>query len=142
MCSLASSEQVQIISLGAGFDTLFFRLLHRHSELSMHFVEVDSSVIISKKKNIVATAKNFEVLFKNEGEIVESISSVSFQCHMKRLHCSYTLLEADLGDLAQIENAFSQLGLSPARPTLIVMECVLVSHFCIEAVFKKCILIS
>ena len=126
---LASSSQVQIISLGAGFDTLFFRLLHGHPGLNVDFVEVDSSEVVDKKKNILAAANNFKALFKDDGENVESTYPIAFQWRMKGPNCSYTLLEADLGDLTQLKKAFSQLELSPARPTLILMECVFVRRF-------------
>lgn len=122
----ACSVPKQIISLGAGFDTLFFRLLQEPQISDLHYVEVDCMSIIEKKQSILTDEKHFQHFF-GFNDMQHHASSKMFQCSIPSRNVRYTLLAADIGDSEQLESAFStKLHLSQTQPTIILMECVLV----------------
>jgi len=104
----------QIISLGAGFDTAFFRLV-REGACPDVYVEVDLPQVTRNKTLIV----------KKTDELLRSLEDVSFgvcEIHSKRYH----LVSADLRSVEAIQQAIKRTPLSSDQPTLIIAECVLI----------------
>ncbi|KAG8557509.1 hypothetical protein GDO81_016646, partial [Engystomops pustulosus] len=99
--------QCQIISLGAGLDTTFWRLKDENI-LPKKYFEVDFPSIVSRK---LYNIKSKPPLSK---PIMESHSGESL------------LIGADLRNLKDMEEKLKKFGLDPQLPTLLVAECVLV----------------
>jgi len=56
-----ANKQVQIVSLGAGFDTLYFwtkdQIMGRSLSKNLLFVEIDFKEVMQRKINLATTAK-------------------------------------------------------------------------------------
>ncbi|XP_050442714.1 leucine carboxyl methyltransferase 1 [Adelges cooleyi] len=113
-----TGSNCQIINLGAGFDTLYWRL--KDSEVKVNnYVEVDFSSVTSKKC----------FLIKRSNSLLQSISSQEGEVQMvgSDLHGSdYHIIGTDLRNLAELENKLSQSGINFEIPTMFLAECVLV----------------
>uniref|UniRef100_A0AC34RC35 Leucine carboxyl methyltransferase 1 n=2 Tax=Panagrolaimus sp. JU765 TaxID=591449 RepID=A0AC34RC35_9BILA len=108
-----------IISLGAGFDTLFWRL----KEMKLHgfsYVEIDFSSV---------TAKKIRQIRKPHGEPMLPLffSKNIEECHHSDLHGGdYHLLGADIRQIQELEQKLDTTHLDITLPTLILAECVFV----------------
>lgn len=96
----SSVGTIQILSLGAGFDTLYWRKL-QHLK-SVRYFEVDQLEIVQQKHKIIDAA---------------SLPWPSAQCH---------LISCDLGNPTLLQQTLVQNGFDPQLPTFILSECVLV----------------
>ncbi|XP_075756024.1 leucine carboxyl methyltransferase 1 isoform X2 [Pelodiscus sinensis] len=96
----------QIINLGAGMDTMFWRLKDENL-LPKKYFEVDFPMIVARK---IYTIKSKPPLSK---PIMESHSGESF-------------LIADLRDTAELEKKLKTFNMDTQLPTLLIAECVLV----------------
>ena len=93
----------QIISLGAGFDTSFFRL-RCQGLVDFLYVEIDFPEVMHRK----------QALFDRDPECSSVVASSQ----------SYHLVPADLRDLPRLEAALRDVpGIDFARPTLFLSEC-------------------
>ncbi|CAM6084519.1 unnamed protein product [Calypogeia fissa] len=107
----------QVLSLGAGFDTLFFQLKDEgrapHLFVEMDFLEVTSrkAAIIASHGELVANLGPEVEIHKEKGEILSD---------------RYKLLPADLRDLNGLDRVFKRAGLDPSLPTVVIAECVLI----------------
>ena len=128
----ATSPRVNIVSLGAGFDTLFFRLLEQRKFAGMvSFTEVDCDAIVSAKTKLLNDPVRQAGLFpKDIGNLIVVTSSdddeVAWQCQVSS--GSYSLIACDLGDIQRLEATLNAAGVERSLPTLILGECVLVRH--------------
>lgn len=112
---LAPSESLpdrrNVVVLGAGFDTLFFRL--RSSPdfgkgLSyVHFYEVDFDEVMSRKKQVIESRDDMKHLLSISGG-------------------QHSLLSCDLRQTETLQRLLQREGLSRDDPTLFVSECVLI----------------
>lgn len=126
-----SVSRVQILSLGAGFDTLFFRLLQQ-SRVDLSLIEVDCTEIVTAKTAIITDASVRASLLTQETQDAAEKSSnadVAVQWEIPALQASYSLIACDLGDRPRLESALDSIGLDKTLPTLIIAECVVVSSF-------------
>eukprot|EP00050_Salpingoeca_kvevrii_P008590 m.303806 g.303806 ORF g.303806 m.303806 type:complete len:303 (+) comp16234_c0_seq1:22-930(+) len=96
----------QIVSLGAGYDTLFFRLMRDRVPLAGYF-EVDFPEVMQQKRLIVQHSRSFQPIMKEFGAL-------------------YHPVPADLRNTAALEAALVEAGLDKSRPTLFMSECVLI----------------
>lgn len=125
----AASPRTQILSLGAGFDTLFFRLLRRANTAGLAFVEIDCQPIVDAKREIVTRdAATFAELFTADAQRQEHTGNphIALQCRVEPLRASYSLVACDLGDVARLEMLVRAAGLDRSLPTLVIAECVVV----------------
>lgn len=107
----------QILSLGAGFDTLYFQL--QDEERAPHlFVELDFKEVTSKKAAIIDA---YEPLRSKLG----STCTISKDQGLI-LSDHYKLLPADLRDLKSLNMILDQAKMDSSLPTLILAECVLI----------------
>ncbi|TDH65710.1 hypothetical protein CCR75_005366 [Bremia lactucae] len=122
-----TSTHINIVSLGAGFDTLFFRLLHQRSFAGhIAFAEVDCDAIVCVKTKLLNDDNVRVGLFPNNLKnlvIATPVhSNVSWQCHVPS--ASYSLIACDLGDTQLFDTTFTATGADRSVPTLILAECV------------------
>ncbi|KAK9815129.1 hypothetical protein WJX73_008299 [Symbiochloris irregularis] len=111
--------QLQIISLGAGYDTTWFRLMEQGSAPA-HCFEVDFPEVTQRKAAIIGAQPELK-------RVLESSGSISGHSGKGHLHTArYSLLPGDLRDVQQVQAALLEAGLQPGQPTLVLAECVLV----------------
>ncbi|KAL4160534.1 hypothetical protein PRNP1_001102 [Phytophthora ramorum] len=123
-----TSSQVNIVSLGAGFDTLFFRLLEqRQFAGKIVFTEVDCDAIVDAKKRLLADQDAHADLFpKDVGNltvVATDDANVAWQCRVPT--ATYSLIACDLGDTERLNASLAAAGVDKSLPTLILAECVL-----------------
>jgi len=114
----ACDTAVQIINLGAGFDTLFWRLAQEKRPVT-NFTEIDFSGVTARKSMMIKRSK----------ELMEPVAGEEPEVRLSKtdLHSTkYHLIAADLTDLNVLETKLSESELSYTCPTLILAECVLV----------------
>uniref|UniRef100_A0A914LWB8 Leucine carboxyl methyltransferase 1 n=1 Tax=Meloidogyne incognita TaxID=6306 RepID=A0A914LWB8_MELIC len=113
-----SGPSAQIISLGAGFDTLYWRLKESGHNFNK-FVEFDFSSVTSKKIRLIQRSKNVNLTGYFSRPAVESQHS--------DLHCGdYHLIGADLRQIREFEQKLTTAELDNSQPTLIIAECLFV----------------
>eukprot|EP00752_Nemacystus_decipiens_P017718 g15886.t1 len=99
-----AARKPQVISLGAGKDSLFFRLRSRGIAPAGGYVEVDFPAMSTWKTRVVAGNAALSAMAND----------------------SYKLVAADLRDSVGLENALVAAGVDFAAPTILLAECVLV----------------
>jgi len=129
-----AGSQSQIVSLGAGYDTLYWQLDEINSKIAdpalkipfpQRYVEVDFPAVTAKKIHHILKPQGQQRLLK---ALADSVDQLSITEHME-LHSpkGYHLLACDLRQPVELmEKLISKAGLSPDLPTLFVCECVLV----------------
>lgn len=103
----------QIVSLGCGFDTLYFRLASQHGPLldclqSFRYFEVDFPQVVAKK----SAAMN-------------RVAPDLFQPHLED-GARYSLFACDLRNTQELTTLLLQHGFHLDEPTLFLSECVLI----------------
>ncbi|KAG8348646.1 Leucine carboxyl methyltransferase Cupin like domain [Trypanosoma vivax] len=115
-----SFQIVQVISLGAGYDTLAMRLKGQAAYTNVHFYELDFPAVMASKAEIVRAAPNGSF----SADIVPEP-----QHELVKLHgTGYTVVGADLRDSSRnfvscLSEASPQF--SPELPTVLYAECVM-----------------
>ncbi|CAI5733882.1 unnamed protein product [Hyaloperonospora brassicae] len=121
-------SQVNIVSLGAGFDTLFFRLLAtRQFAGNVAFTEVDCDAIADAKAERLNNSDVRAGLFPTDVAHLSVAASlaektVTWQCHVPS--ASYAIIACDLGDIDKLGAMLDAAGVDRSLPTLILAECV------------------
>ncbi|KFR09785.1 Leucine carboxyl methyltransferase 2, partial [Opisthocomus hoazin] len=107
----------QILSLGAGFDSLYFRL--KDIGLLHHTVvyEVDFPNVACQKATLIKRMKELSVLVGDTGG--EGLGVITFSGE------DYKLLGVDLSELSELQRALKEAGLDNEIPTLFIAEVVL-----------------
>ncbi|XP_068281023.1 tRNA wybutosine-synthesizing protein 4 isoform X2 [Nyctibius grandis] len=112
-----SHPRTQILSLGAGFDSLYFRLkdvgLLRHTVV----YEVDFPNVARQKAALIKRVKELSALVGDVGG--EELGVITFSGE------DYKLLGVDLSELPELERALEEAGLDNEVPTLFIAEVVL-----------------
>ncbi|XP_033928599.1 tRNA wybutosine-synthesizing protein 4, partial [Melopsittacus undulatus] len=112
-----SHPRTQILSLGAGFDSLYFRL--KDMGLLHHTVvyEVDFPDVACQKAALIKRIEELSALVgSSEGE---GLGAVTFSGK------DYKLLGVDLSELSQLERVLEEAGLDTEITTLFIAEVVL-----------------
>uniref|UniRef100_A0A8B9M035 tRNA wybutosine-synthesizing protein 4 n=1 Tax=Accipiter nisus TaxID=211598 RepID=A0A8B9M035_9AVES len=106
-----SHPRTQILSLGAGFDSLYFRL--KDIGLLHHTVvyEVDFPSVACQKATLIKRKKELSAL-------------LGIPCSLCPEE-DYKLLGVDLSELSELERALEEAGLDNGIPTLFIAEVVL-----------------
>ncbi|KAF0716857.1 Aste57867_2622 [Aphanomyces stellatus] len=120
----ASASPVQIVSLGAGLDTLFFRLTQQEHapQFNLRMFEVDCDAITAQKVALLQT--HAPTCFGATTPVVVS-NPTTFAATLPALESSYTALACDLGNVTVLQDTLAAHGLDPQVPTLVLAECVL-----------------
>eukprot|EP00064_Thunnus_orientalis_P003279 superscaffoldBa00000260_g3288 len=114
---LQITENCPILSLGAGFDSLYFRL-HADGALDRAVVfEVDFPDVTRRKAALITS----NITLK--GMLDPQLPSLTGPLYMSSSH--YRLLGVDVREESQVEEALGTAGLEWAAPTLILSEVVL-----------------
>ena len=131
----AKGLPAQIISLGAGFDTLFWQL-HAAGTAPRLFVELDQSSVVTQKGTLIASTPALLVplnpvdrlaLFGGGRDGPEAISAAGAAATAGPAAGGlYRLLAADLNEVSHVAAALEAAGWRAGEPTLVVAECVLV----------------
>ncbi|CAK7347734.1 unnamed protein product [Dovyalis caffra] len=112
-----SDSKKQILSLGAGFDTMFFQL-QDEGKTPFLYVELDFKEVTSKKAAIIETSSQLR-------EKLGSTASISPE-KGEVLSDHYKLLPVDLRDIQKLDDVIASAGMDPSLPTFIIAECVLI----------------
>jgi len=128
---------VNIVSLGAGFDTLFFRLMAAQEKHSVRFVEVDCSPIVSAKAALLRerTAEFFPDADAVANEDATS-DGIAYTCNVGD-SAAYALFACDLGDTETLARRLDALRVDTSLPTLVIAECVVVRL--LSAILRQCL---
>lgn len=111
-------ETTQIINLGSGFDTLYWKLKDENIRVA-NFIEIDFPSVTARKCYIIKRNKHLlEKIYEQDGEVKLSATDI----HAGTYHC----IGADLRNITELENKFQQAEINFSSPTLFIAECVLV----------------
>ncbi|KAF2984959.1 hypothetical protein EK904_000383 [Melospiza melodia maxima] len=112
-----SLPRTQILSLGAGFDSLYFRL--KDMGLLQHTVvyEVDFPDVACQKAALIKGVKELSALVGDAGG--EGLGAITISGD------DYKLLGVDLSELPELERTLEEAGLNKEIPTLFIAEVVL-----------------
>jgi tRNA wybutosine-synthesizing protein 4 len=113
------SSKPQIVSLGAGKDTTFFRLQSEGRAPAGGYYELDFAAVMEQKLAAMSKAQSMQALMKTAAPCLT-------KQRVSLADGTYHLLSADLRDVKGTVAALSAAGANPAAPTLIIAECVLV----------------
>ncbi|KAK6962977.1 leucine carboxyl methyltransferase 1 [Biomphalaria glabrata] len=108
----------QVVNLGAGFDTLFWKL-HQAGLVPKSFVEIDFEQVTTRKCHFI----------KSKQQLLQALSGEDSDIMMNKaeLHsANYHLVSANLRNIGALESKLSASGIDRALPTLFLSECVLV----------------
>ncbi|XP_046622918.1 leucine carboxyl methyltransferase 1 [Neodiprion virginianus] len=113
-----SGEKSQIINLGSGFDTLYWKLRDAGNS-PQNFIELDFPSVTSRKCYHIKRHKQLiDRLNTEDGEISFSATD---------LHAAnYHLMGIDLRNISELANKLAQAEVDFSLPTLFLAECVLV----------------
>ena len=124
----------QIVSLGAGFDTTWFRLRAEGREPS-RYIEVDHAPVVAKKVAIVNEADDMRALCVGGAglapleRLAEPESTARDEPRRRRRVArrrgGYRVVAADLRDVPSLDAAVRAAGFDPTLPTLVFSECCL-----------------
>eukprot|EP01126_Amoeba_proteus_P038802 TRINITY_DN4060_c0_g1_i1.p1 TRINITY_DN4060_c0_g1~~TRINITY_DN4060_c0_g1_i1.p1 ORF type:complete len:301 (+),score=43.47 TRINITY_DN4060_c0_g1_i1:113-1015(+) len=104
----------QIVNLGAGFDTIYFRL--KQSGVAINYYELDFPHVVKKKISIILKTPQLRSLVPTFEAKEDGTASGD----------GYHLIGGDLKNLPNIETLLVQHQIVPTRPTLFLSECVLI----------------
>lgn len=113
-----TKNNCQIVSLGAGFDTLFWRLSDL-GRVPKRYVEVDFEQVTTRKCHFI----------KSKKELLSPLSDedTDIMINKNELHSSkYHLVSANIANVGQLESKLTASGVDRSLPTLFLSECVLV----------------
>ncbi|XP_022909478.1 leucine carboxyl methyltransferase 1 [Onthophagus taurus] len=113
-----AGDKAQIINLGAGFDTLYWRLKDQEVRLSS-FVEIDFPSVTSRKCYFIKRNKQ---LLQRIHEKDQEVKLSPTDLHAGPYHC----IGVDLRNIGELENKLHQAEINFSHPTLFISECVLV----------------
>ena len=114
----ACDTAVQVINLGAGFDTLFWRLVSEGRPVK-NFIEIDFAGVTARKCALIKRSRELMGLVAGEEADIKLSRT---DLHSTRYH----LVAADFTDLASLESKLSESDVSFTCPTLVLAECALV----------------
>lgn len=100
-------NEAQVVNLGAGFDTRYLNYKKDPNIRFKAFYEIDFPHIISSKKYILSSIKDFSKAIND-----------------------YFLIPGDLNDWQSIVEKLFECGFNPKLPTIFISECVLIYLEC------------
>ncbi|XP_044742699.1 leucine carboxyl methyltransferase 1 [Chrysoperla carnea] len=113
-----AGDQAQIINLGCGFDTLYWRLKDADINVA-NYVELDFPNVTGRKCYAI----------KRHKQLLERIHDPDSEIRLSStdLHAgNYHLIGVDLRNLKEFESKIIQAEINYTLPTLFIAECVLV----------------
>ncbi|XP_017776640.1 PREDICTED: leucine carboxyl methyltransferase 1 [Nicrophorus vespilloides] len=123
-------DKAQIINLGSGYDTLYWRLMDENISIA-NFIEIDFPSVTARKCYLIKRNKHLlEKVYTQDGEVKLSATDM----HAGSYHC----LGVDLRNTAELEEKLQQAECDYNAPTLFIAECVLVyiENNCVDRLMK------
>ncbi|KAL4085663.1 hypothetical protein PRIC1_014999 [Phytophthora ramorum] len=120
----AGQQRKQVVILGAGLDTMFFRLKSSGMLANCEYVEMDFPDVTMQKVSTIKRRKPLNALLGLEDakDFMAAVSSGYTELNVPGYH----LLPCDLRDLAATTTQLEAAGVDRNLPTLFVSECVLI----------------
>lgn len=138
----------QVVSIGAGFDTTFFRL-RKEGRAPARYLEVDYREVMHKKAGVINAVEELRVLCEGgvgvapltngkeraDGATAALDDEDAFTSPSEAAAAAatvigdaggYRLVSADLRDIPNLDAALASAGYDPGLPTLFLSECCLV----------------
>eukprot|EP00057_Strongylocentrotus_purpuratus_P033739 XP_792604.3 PREDICTED: tRNA wybutosine-synthesizing protein 4 [Strongylocentrotus purpuratus] len=112
----------QIISLGAGFDSTYFRLQASGSLENTAFYEVDFPQLVKRKAALIRNKTELSDLLLNPVYHDDSHQDSFGVCISSE---KYHLVGVDLKQLDALQSVFKDIGVDLVVPTLLLSECVI-----------------
>jgi O-methyltransferase involved in polyketide biosynthesis len=124
-----SNTKVNIVSLGAGYDTTYWWLRENLGEeattsAKLDYIEVDFDEVVRKK--ILTINKNpclKNLLQTDSKEMGSDEISVTDE---QVLAPAYKLFSSDIRDEAIMRAKLTSMGVDPSLPTLVLTECLMI----------------
>ncbi|XP_067649525.1 tRNA wybutosine-synthesizing protein 4-like [Haliotis asinina] len=126
------SKPKQIVSLGSGFDSAYFRLKSAGQLQNAVYIEIDFPEVVKRKNAIIKNTRELSDLLGEE-QIQETTSP-----HIEINRHDYKMLGVDLTQLNTLEAALRLCQVDFDAPTLLLSEVVLtyMTRRCASAVVK------
>lgn len=127
------SDVAQVVLLGAGKDTTFFRLIHgelvspspRNCQL-LRWVEVDYPDVLQEKVSVIEENKQLcGVSIDRQGDVITLRPVVSSSWTGTCTTCQYLAFDLRNHEQGNLIYQLTRLGLDRSSPTLFISECVL-----------------
>ncbi|XP_068161711.1 leucine carboxyl methyltransferase 1 [Antennarius striatus] len=110
----------QVINVGAGLDTTFWRLKDENL-MPQKFFEVDFPTVVARKIHNIKTKPPLSKA------LIETHSTDSLTLDAQSLDSDhYCIIGADLRDISNLDEKLKKFQLNPELPTVLLSECVLV----------------
>jgi len=113
-----NGSRKQIISLGCGFDSTYFRLKANDKLEKTIFYEIDYPHLVKRKRLLIENSENLS-------NLIERIEGEPLSPHLEMQCSDYHLLGIDLTQLNTLEAALKMSGVNFEYPTLLFSECVM-----------------
>lgn len=111
-------ENCQIVNLGSGFDTLYWRLKDSGHNI-VNFVELDYPNVTARKCYFIKRNKSLlDKIHTEDGEV--RLSSTDLHA------ANYHIVGVDLRNIAEVESKLVEAEIKYDLPTLFIAECVLI----------------
>ena len=115
--AINNNKHIQVFSLGAGFDTSYFRLKSKMGDTftkNCRYIEIDFPDVVRRKIALIA---QHDVLAKIIGD---------YRVDDGILHSEgFSIIPCDLTDLKQLQEYFKKISINYDSPSLFFSECVL-----------------
>ena len=113
---------MNIVSLGAGYDTTYFWLKKNQPDIDdkINYIEIDFTQVVKRKSTIIKDKPQFHDIIIPNSSGNETLGPHDLDTP------GYKLLESDVRDGQIILNKLSALDVNPDLPTLILTECLLI----------------
>ncbi|GFO34240.1 tRNA wybutosine-synthesizing protein 4 [Plakobranchus ocellatus] len=108
----------QIISLGAGFDSTYFRLKEADLLSDTFFCEIDFPDLVRRKRLLIENSPELS-------NLIQKWDAPPLSPHIELSCTDYQLLGVDLTQLNTVEAALKMCGVNFDCPTLLLSECVM-----------------
>ncbi|CAL4062342.1 unnamed protein product, partial [Meganyctiphanes norvegica] len=116
---LVTKGNCQIVNIGAGFDTLYWRLVDEDIMVKS-FVELDFPAVTSRKCMYIQRTKPLLQAVSREEDYDVKLNKTNLHTH------SYKLIGVDLRNLTDVEAKIKESEIDFSIPTIFLAECVLV----------------
>jgi len=136
--AFTSSERapLQVVSLGAGMDTSFFRLMRQRPKARMRYVEIDYPETVNLKKATILGSEELLGIVQPKGtakrdtrhdDLDETANCKQPQWQSSALVTDrYALVAGDLAQPLELGTKLEAIGLRTDTPTFFMAECVLI----------------
>lgn len=106
---MCTNSQLQVINLGAGFDTTFWNIKNKYPNLAVKFVEMDLMQVVQRKKKAIEQSP---LLMKTLQNCVAQQNAL--------VSDEYVLCVADLRDVQQVEHVLLNVAKLDKKYVIIV----------------------